>query len=32
VGDFIEAEMHPYTGPDGTITTLNNSIFSTVPG
>ena len=32
VGDFIEAEMHPYTGPDGTTTTLNNSIFSTVPG
>jgi len=32
VGDFIEAQMHPYTGPDGTTTTLNNSIFSTVPG
>src|SRR5688500_6510077 len=32
VGDFISAEMHPYTGPDGTTTTLNNSIFSTVPG
>ena len=32
VGDFIEAEMHPYTGPDGSTTTLNNSIFSTVPG
>jgi hypothetical protein len=32
VGDFIEADMHPYTGPDGTTTTLNNSIFSTVPG
>ena len=32
VGDFISAEMHPYTGPDGTTTTLNNSAFSTVPG
>lgn len=32
VGDKIHAEMHPYTGPDGTTTTLNNSIFSTVPG
>jgi hypothetical protein len=32
VGDFIAAEMHPYTGPDGTTTTLNDSVFSTVPG
>jgi hypothetical protein len=32
VGDKIQAAMHPYTGPDGTTTTLNNSIFSTVPG
>jgi hypothetical protein len=24
--------MHPYRGPDGSTTTLNNSIFSTVPG
>jgi hypothetical protein len=32
VGDFIEAAMHPYRGPDGTTTTLHNSIFSTVPG
>jgi hypothetical protein len=32
VGDLIEAEMHPYRGPDGTVTTLHNSIFSTVPG
>jgi hypothetical protein len=28
----IEARMHPYKGPDGSTTTLNNSIFSTVPG
>ena len=32
VGDMIHCAMHPYTGPDGTTTTLNNSIFSTVPG
>jgi len=31
-GGKIHAEMHPYTGPDGSTTTLNNSIFSTVPG
>jgi hypothetical protein len=28
----IDASMHPYKGPDGSTTTLNNSIFSTVPG
>jgi hypothetical protein len=28
----VHAEMHPYKGPDGSVTTLNNSIFSTVPG
>jgi hypothetical protein len=32
VGDLVSAEMHPYTGPDGSTTTLQNSIFSTVPG
>ena len=32
VGDKVVCEMHPYTGPDGSTTTLNNSIFSTVPG
>ena len=29
---IIEAEMEPYRGPDGSVTTLHNSIFSTVPG
>jgi hypothetical protein len=29
---MIEAEMEPYQGPDGTITTLRDSAFSTVPG
>jgi hypothetical protein len=32
IGDFVSAEMQPYTGPDGTTTTLRDSIFSTVPG
>jgi hypothetical protein len=32
VGDKIDCEMHPYTGPDGSTTKLINSIFSTVPG
>jgi hypothetical protein len=32
VGDKIDCAMHPYRGPDGSTTTLNNSIFSTVPG
>jgi hypothetical protein len=32
VGDKIECRMHPYLGPDGSTTTLNNSVFSTVPG
>lgn len=29
---MVEAEMTPYRGPDGSVTTLNNSVFSTVPG
>jgi hypothetical protein len=32
VGDKVDCAMHPYEGPDGSKTTLNNSIFSTVPG
>ena len=28
----VETEMTPYRGPDGSITTLQNSVFSTVPG
>ena len=32
VGDFLSAQMGPYTGPDGRTTTLRDSIFSTVPG
>lgn len=32
VGTVIEAEIEPYLGPDGSVTTLRESIFSTVPG
>lgn len=33
IGDFVSGEMRPYTAPDGsTITTLRDSLFSTVPG
>ena len=33
VGDFLSAEMKPYMSPDGQhITTLRDSLFSTVPG
>jgi hypothetical protein len=31
-GDTVIAEMEPYRGPDGSVTVLQNSIFSTVPG
>jgi hypothetical protein len=30
--DTVVADMEPYRGADGSITTLQNSIFSTVPG
>jgi hypothetical protein len=32
IGDVVQSEMHPYTGPDGSTTTLRDSLFSTVPG
>lgn len=32
VGDHVEAIMEPYRGPGGEVTTLNDSIFSTIPG
>ena len=32
IGDVSHAELEPYKGPDGATTTLNNTIFSTVPG
>jgi hypothetical protein len=32
VGEAVEAVMQPYRGPSGAVTTLNESIFSTIPG
>jgi hypothetical protein len=32
VGDVVEASMEPYRGPTGKVTTLNESIFTTIPG
>jgi len=32
IGSVAEAEMAPYIGPSGEATTLNESIFSTIPG
>jgi hypothetical protein len=33
IGDFVYGEMEPYRSPDGqSITTLRDSLFSTVPG
>ena len=32
IGDEAEVIMEPYRGPTGEITTLNDSIFSTIPG
>jgi len=32
IGDISHAELEPYKGPDGSTTTLANTIFSTVPG
>jgi hypothetical protein len=32
IGESVASEMHPYTGPDGSVTTLRDSVFSTVPG
>lgn len=32
LGDVAQAELEPYRGPTGEVTTLTNTIFSTVPG
>jgi hypothetical protein len=32
IGEISHAELEPYKGPDGSTTTLSNTIFSTVPG
>jgi hypothetical protein len=32
VDGILDAEMEPYRGPTGEVTTLNESIFTTIPG
>lgn len=32
VGPFGEADMEPYRGPTGVVTTLSESVFTTIPG
>jgi hypothetical protein len=32
IGGVLESEMEPFRGADGSVTTLRDSIFSTVPG
>ncbi len=32
IGDHVVAELAPFRGPTGEITTLNESVFSTIPG
>ena len=32
VGDVASATMEPYRGPTGEVTTLNESVFTTIPG
>ncbi len=32
IGSILQAEMEPYRGPTGQVTTLNESIFTTIPG
>jgi hypothetical protein len=32
VGNIGEADMEPYRGPTGVVTTLNESVFTTIPG
>jgi hypothetical protein len=32
IGDVAHAELEPFRGPSGQVTTLSNSVFSTVPG
>jgi hypothetical protein len=32
VGSFVDAEMTPYVGSTGQTTTLNDSVFSSIPG
>jgi hypothetical protein len=32
IGTIADCEMEPFRGPNGEVTTLHDSIFSTIPG
>jgi len=32
IGNIADCQMEPFRGPNGDVTTLHNSIFSTIPG
>jgi hypothetical protein len=32
IGERVQAQMAPFTGPTGEVTTLHESVFSTIPG
>jgi hypothetical protein len=32
IGSVVDTEMAPYRGPNGDVTTLNESVFTTIPG
>ena len=32
IGSTADCEMEPFRGPNGAVTTLHDSIFSTIPG
>ena len=32
INGVLASEMEPFKGPDGQVTTLNNSVFTTIPG
>jgi hypothetical protein len=32
IGNVADCEMEPFRGPNGEVTTLRDSIFSTIPG
>jgi len=32
IGDVVDMEMEPFRGPTGAVTTLNESVFTTIPG
>ena len=32
IGSYVDTTMEPYRGPTGAVTTLNESVFTTIPG